>query len=34
MAVQGRYVIGGSSRILETTDYLVGVARRTAPGQK
>lgn len=34
MAVQGRYLIGGSSRILETTDYLVGVARRTAPGQK
>jgi thiol:disulfide interchange protein DsbA len=34
MGVQGRYVIGGSSRMLETTDHLIGVARRAAPAKK
>ncbi len=34
MAVQGKYVVGGGPRILEITDYLIGVARKSLPGGK
>lgn len=34
IAVQGRYVVPGSSRILQTTDYLIDFVRRNPRGTK
>jgi len=34
MAVQGRYVVPGSSHILQTTDYLIDFVRRNPRGTK
>jgi thiol:disulfide interchange protein DsbA len=34
MAVQGRYVIPGSSRILQTTDYLIDFVRKSPPSAR
>lgn len=34
MAVQGRYVIPGSARILQTTDYLIDFVRKSPAGAK
>lgn len=34
MAVQGRYVVPGGSRILPTTDYLIDFVRQSPPGAK
>ena len=34
MAVQGRYIVPGSSRILQTTDYLIDFVRKSPPGAK
>ena len=34
MAVQGRYVIPGSTRILQTTDYLIDFVRKSPAGAK